>query len=317
MAQRKRLGEENHFGGAVEPAKVLVDLFKRLPISSLDHFPDNELKIVKQQSDAVRNLFSQIMDFSLSQGDVENRQKQLIDNLSAQAQPTFSKLLPLIAYSVSRTADFPALEVEARSAIQSVNDKADSLVGELEEQREQAESILAEVRNTAAEQGVSQEAFHFSQEADRHDEKSWNWLVASIVSSAVLLIYTVCTLFFSKFSLLSANSTIEVIQITASKVLVFIVLGFAMLQAVKNYSAHRHNAVANRHRQNALMTYKAISDAGGTPEVRNAVIQHAASAVYAPSDTGYLKSEDKTGSNVPLVGIAPQSLVDGASASSG
>ena len=66
LEQRERLGSENCFSEAIGPARSLIGIFKQLPETTLDYLPNNELNLVKQQSDALFNIFAEIMNFSLA-----------------------------------------------------------------------------------------------------------------------------------------------------------------------------------------------------------------------------------------------------------
>ena len=232
--------------------------------------------------------------------------RSLISELNSAYEPNFTNLFPLISYAVARTVDFSRLEAEGRAAVQTVRDETDKVVNELNESSQSAQSILAEVRIAAAEQGVSQEAIHFKIEADNHEAASYSWMVASIVMAAVVLFYAALSLLFPSIEILRADSISEAIQLTASKLLIFFVLAFGLFQCIRNFSAHKHNVVTNRHRQNALMTYRTLAEAGSTQEARDTILQHAAAAVYSPNESGYLKSEERGYGGSPIVGFSPR-----------
>lgn len=54
------------------------------------------------------------------------------------------------------------------------------------------------------------------------------------------------------------------------------------------------------------MTYKTLAEAGNAPELRDAVLQHAAAAIYAPNDSGYLKSEERGYGAQSLLALLPR-----------
>lgn len=308
LEQRERLGSENSFDKAVEPARQIGNLFNQLPISSLRLLPNIELDQIKHLADGTYNIFKEIKAFSVSDGDVDNRKNALVDNLWNQTNVVFLKLYPLVSFAMAKTVDFASLENQARSAIQSVRDQTKELIAELEKDRSDSRDVLQEVRKSAAEQGISQEAFFFSQESQEHEDNAKKWLWASVFATVMVTLYAVFTLFIPKIPLLSAETVPEAVQLAISKLLIFLVLVFALLQCVKNYSAHRHNAVANKHRQNALMTYKTLAEAGGSQEARDAILQHAAAAEYAPGDTGYVRGEERGYSGNPVIGLSPRSM---------
>ena len=155
---------------------------------------------------------------------------------------------------------------------------------------------------------MTQQAKYFADEAKFHDNAAERWKWGSFMFSGVVVLYAVSTLFFPQFDWLTADTTAEAIQLTVSKILIFGVLASILLLSVRNFSAHKHNSIVNKHRQNALMTYTTLADAGSSVEARDAILQHAAAAIYAPNDTGYLKNEERGyGQSLPL-NISPRVL---------
>ena len=62
----------------------------------------------------------------------------------------------------------------------------------------------------------------------------------------------------------------------------------------KNFLSHKHNAIVNKHRQNALMTYTALTDSAASDESKDIVLNHASSCIFSPQDTGYIKHENSS-----------------------
>lgn len=313
LVRLEELGQKFSFKDAVEPANRLKSVFMKLPIEVLEQFPKNELDQIKAQADNVFNLFEQILDFDPAVADASATRDTLIRQVKDQYQPVFSKLFPFISFAVARTVDFGELAANGRAAVQNVRDEASKVMDELKETSTTATAVLDEVRSAAAEQGVTQQARYFAEQADSHDGAATKWLRASSIAGFVAASYAIFTLFFPQFAYFKANTPAEAIQLTASKILIFVVLGYSLLQCVKNYSAHRHNSVTNRHRQNALLTYTTLAEAGRTSEARDTVLQHAAAAIYAPNDSGYVKQEERGYGGNPVVGFSPRSIVGGLS----
>jgi len=76
------------------------------------------------------------------------------------------------------------------------------------------------------------------------------------------------------------NPTYDTIQLAVSKVLVFGVLSFMLYLAARNYLSHKHNAIINRHRQQALQTYQALVDAAAGSGQSDIILTHAASGIF-------------------------------------
>ncbi|OIQ73607.1 hypothetical protein GALL_447530 [mine drainage metagenome] len=311
LVQRERLGIDLSFDKAVTPANRLVLIFSKLPSGAIEEFAFTQNQLIQATAKEIFNLFDQILQFKSTVGDAENQRASLIARLEAAYQPTFNKLYPLVSYAVARTVDFNELAAQGRGAVQSVRDETKKVFDELKQTSESAAAILQSVRDAAAEQGVTQEARYFADEAVIHTKTAGQWKIASIVMAGIVLAYSILTLFFTKIPLLTADTPATAIQLTASKFLVFVVLGYALIQCVKNYNANTHNAIINKHRQNSLMTYTTLTQAGNSPESRDIVLQHAAAAIYAPSDTGYVRNEERGYGDGALVGLLGKSISGG------
>lgn len=98
------------------------------------------------------------------------------------------------------------------------------------------------------------------------------------------------------------ESSSEMFQLISSKLLIFAVLGYLLLMASRNYTTHKHNAVVNRHRQNALLRYKSLVEAAGGTATQDIVLAHAASRIFSPQETcfSYGKGESASGSKSVL-----------------
>lgn len=80
-----------------------------------------------------------------------------------------------------------------------------------------------------------------------------------------------------------------------------------LVRSSRNYLAHRHNTVVNRHKQNSLLTFNALVGASSTAEARNTVLNHAAASIYAVPDTGCVKGRSDSGpQNTTLVELLPR-----------
>lgn len=306
LVQDRRLGELS-FEGIVEPAQRLITLFKRIPVSALSVLGSTELDSVKTQANTVFALFDEVRKFDVNEPDPKARRLAQIEKVTNAYQRIFSNLHPIISYSMAMTVDFNQLADQGRAAVQDIRDKTDELLVVLDERSNEAQRILEEVRNAAAEQGVTQQASYFKLEADRHADQATFWRVWTVRVAAIVIAYGVLAIFLHKWTWLAPTTTAEAIQFTSSKLLVFFVLAYLLFLCSRNFMSNRHNEIVNRHRQNSPMTYKALVDAGGAIESRDIVLNHAASSIYKLHDTGYTKSQDFSDfSSTSVVGMLPK-----------
>lgn len=297
LAREGELGHHFAFTNAVDPARRLVDLYRRLAISVLDDLPQSHLNQLAKQADQDFNRFQEILDFDPTQENAQGRHNQLIEQLSKAYEGAFNKLHPFISYSLYKSADFDRLEDEARSTLQGIRDKSETLTKELEQSREQADRILEEVRKVAAEQGVTQQASYFKESADSHEIKAEKWKTHLVWTSVVLGAYAVLSILIHKVPFLTPDTTFEAAQLVVSKVLVFTVISYYLYLSARNYLSHKHNSIVDRHRQNALMTYQALVDAAGNTPNREVLLVQAGACIFGPQTTGYAR--ESTGAQQP------------------
>lgn len=291
LAREKDLGTKLSFKDAVEPARRLVELYKRLPTGVIEDLPKSLLKNLKAKADEDYNRFHSIMNFDPLSENATGQRDTLIKQVVNAYDPTFISLHPLISYSTSKSADFQRLEGEARAAVQSILDKGEELTETLKKQGEEGSKVLEEIREVAAEHGVTQQAIYFDQEASRHSDQANNWLIATGVMAVVLGAYAFLSLFMHKWARIAPANNYELAQVAISKILIFAVISYMLYLCARNFLSNRHNAIINRHRQNALMTYNALVEAAGNSPNRDVVLVHAAACIFSPQCTGFTKEE--------------------------
>ena len=178
--------------------------------------------------------------------------------MEAGYDPAFSALWQYISYGVSKAIDAPRLENEARALLQGILDRAATITASLEDSKNSAATTLAEIRHAAAEQGVSQQAIHFNTEVELHKNLAAAWRKTTVNAAWLVGGYTALSLFFNQLPWLKPTDAFEAVQLVSSKLLLFGVLAYLLALAAKNFLAHQHNEIVNRHRQNALMTFNML-----------------------------------------------------------
>lgn len=316
LPRKEELGVKFSFDDAVPHANRLISLFNKLPQEALEEFPEKQLQIIKQQADQVFQQFDEILNFDNAVADATARKQSLVDNLDATYQTTFTQLFPMISFSVARTVDFNRLEEQGRAAVRSISDQTDKVVRKLNSAKEQAEKTLDEVRTAAAEQGVSQQAKYFKNEADTESTNADKWKYATIAWAVGLGVYGVASIFLHKWTYLAPANIAEGITLTASKLIIFAVLIYMLLLSARNFLSHKHNATVNRHRQNGLQTFQILVEAGSTGSTQDIILSHAAASIFSPQETGYTKQSQQSAVQSPnMIDMAVRSATRSADAS--
>lgn len=297
LPRESDLGNRLNFSNAVEPATNLIELYKRLSVVALQDFPNDVLNNIKNHANNHYKLFSQVIEFDPEQQDPVSVRNSLIQQLEAAYQPAFQALHQYIAYSLHRSADFQRLDSDARATLQSIEDKSSKIATQLSEHEQNAKSVLDEIRRVAAEEGVTKQAAHFNAEFEHHSTEAGKWQERAIKLAIALGVFAVISLFIHKVPYLKPENTYDAIQLSISKFLVFFVIAYMLFLSAKNFMNHKHNAIVNKHRQNALMTHSALVEASGNEGVRDAVLLQASSCIFSPQSTGYTSGNDGDLSN--------------------
>ncbi|WP_084456660.1 hypothetical protein [Desulfogranum mediterraneum] len=294
LSRTSELGSKLNFEDVQDPAQQLIDLYKRLSPTALQDFPDNVLTPIRDNANANYNLFKQILDFDPEQQNPSSVRTSYISQIESAYQPAFQSLHHYISYSLHRSADFQRLDTEARATLQSIEDKANKISENLSTHEQNAKTVLDEIRRVAAEEGVTKQASHFNAEYEHHKAESEKWQGYSLKLACGLGSFAVLTLFLHKIPFLKPADTYDTIQLATSKFLIFSVMAYMLFMATKNFLNHKHNAIINKHRQNALMTHTALVEASGNEGVRDVVLLQASSCIFSPQSTGYTSSNGES-----------------------
>ena len=277
-SRRLGLGEE---GMPCAELGCLLNAYQRLTPGVLGGLPVEELQRIRDFATETSELLSEFAEKRRNPS-----QFQGPDVFPEKAR----KLRKLCESSL------PIIRGHADCAIELEEGKkeAEALLAKMRAHLGNAESVLDAIRKAAGEAGVSQQAVHFKEEADRHEAEAKDWrrwvgmAVAAFVGAA----------FLSWWWSGDVADGFALAQALASRALVFVALGFGVFFCAKNYLAHRHNAVVNRHRQKALETYRALAEAD--PKSREIVLAHAARCIYAPQDSGFARKGESGGGEIPI-----------------
>lgn len=292
------LGKQMNFAEAVKPAEAIIAIYKRIPLSALLDFTDGQLNAIMAQANADYNVFKQILDFNAASGDAVSTRSNILTNMRARRDQLFDQLWQYVAYGVARITDTSLLETQARATIQGIEDQSAKLTEQLTKAKSDADAALAAIRAVASEQGVSQQAVYFKEEAQSQETLADKWLTFTYRFATALGLFAIFSLFLHKLDWIKPENNAEMFQLITSKVLIFTVLGYLLIMAARNYTTHKHNSIVNRHRQNALLTYRALVTAGEEAGTQDIVLAHAASCIFSPQDTGFVhgKGDSPTGS---------------------
>jgi uncharacterized membrane protein YidH (DUF202 family) len=303
LPRKEELGSLN-FEAAVAPANRLLTLYRRIDEEVLPELAPTLLQQLTAQANGHFNQLNQIATVALmDQQNPKSHRDVLVSGLEQQYEPAFMALLPCISYSLGRATDFDSLQFEARVAAQEMKDRSAGLAAEMQVLKSDAEGVLATVKKVAAEQGVSQQAIYFKTEAEGHSTQAQHWLRWTQGLTAALVAFAALSFFLHRIPIIAPENSFEAVQLSISKVLVFVTLASFLLLAARNFNAHRHNAIVNKHRQNSLVTYEALVKAASAEASRDIVLTRAAESIFNPQPTGFTKADGNDGGGLNVVAL--------------
>ncbi len=309
LARKEDLGKALNFEGAIEPAQKIVSLFKMISPNIFNVIPDQSSTTLRTHIETLNSRFNSILNLPPESQDFSNTRTELIKDLKNVYQQFFTNLIPFINYSFfwsekkdDRIEETMVLFNSKFKEMESANKKSAEIITDMEKE---SKNLIEGIRKTAAEGGVTQESVHFKSESDSHDKLSGKWMKATILISVILILFLSLSIKYKWFTSESQSLSVT-IQLVSTKVLIFGVLSYALFLSSRNFLSHKHNAIVNRHRQNALMTFEALASASGTKEGKEVILSHAAACIFAPQDTGYTKGDSPRSKMPPIFELLPK-----------
>ena len=313
---RSNLGPELNFE-LVRPLFELVIRIRKQLLASLDVVPTNNLKTLGSHFAGVLSIFEQIKEFSLtkhSENPVGAR-----DGLVQQLMEQYTQLYLPATLAVAYHQGDDRLDVEEmkKQLHREFNKKIDQLATEIPDKvavlnnaLEEATNIVKVMRDAAGEIGVGAHAEIFKEEAEAHEKSGQKWFWGSAASG-------LATAAFAAWQFGTAVSLDNLPGITAGqaifagipRILFLSVLVAAVAWCMRNYGAHRHNFVINRHRRNALATFETfVAGAGGDEDTKNAVLLRSTETIFSPANSGYLKTAKDSAPTAQMLEIVRSSV---------
>jgi ElaB/YqjD/DUF883 family membrane-anchored ribosome-binding protein len=297
LGRKEKLGDLN-FEEIVPYVKQIVAYFNRIGVASLPQFSVQQQEQIRQQADSIYSIISEITKFDpLKTTDPATTRQSLNSQIRSYHDQLPSVLFQFVSYSVASSIDPTSVQQQFRAAMQAFQDDTKIAKDETEALKAQVEEVLQRVRDAAAEQGVASQATYFKDMAAVDGKSAEEWLkICGYVAAGTFGLALVFA-FTYKIPFIAPKNTAEAIQLVSSKIFILGILAYSLTISVRNFLSHKHNVTINNHRQNALKTFTAFVDAAPTTASREIVLTHAAAAVFAPQDTGFIRNQEPTGGN--------------------
>jgi hypothetical protein len=301
LSRTKELGTSLDFSSALPQLREMADYFECFSNNDLNRLPIQSLHTLTNCCNQLLLLIGSIKAFGPGESNALNARMGILNSVDQTHHSLVQTLSPLI--SMLRYKQTENLSGIGSAEISEKFASLDNNIDKSSEQLKEIDEILARARKFAAESVVDQQASVFLDQSTNHQDIAKRWLITLFALLAVTLIAAVISYSYTPAAILNASGTGAVVYLIASKSVIFGLLIFSILVSARNYSAHRHNEVINKHRHNALLTYNTFVSAGSSAEMRDIVLNHASTAIYGPADTGYNKHPEAPSNMFPVVNV--------------
>ena len=289
LARTSELSPDINFKEAVPYFEEMLDLCRQLNQRDLSRLPAGQLREVLGACEQLEHHITEVKAFNLNQNTPGDVCRNIIRNVANAYDGVVHPMLLPLAFTATQATDYARIEREAKGYHATMKAEAEELAQFMEGVRKDTERALAAVKEQAAEAGVATNAQIFTRDSDQHKAVASKWLRATIGLGAVTVLAAIGALLVA-FEY-RPNDLSATIQYVVAKVLLLSTLSFSVAWCARNYRAQKHNETLNKHRANALMTFKAFVEGTSDERVKDALLLQAAQAAFSGRQTGFDSTE--------------------------
>lgn len=272
----------------------IFSLLEDLRKCNLERVPVNFLQPIKDQLQRYKDIFAKAKNLDLNDNTPKQTRDAIVNEAENNYQTLFQAIVPVISFADKYGTDFKNLEHEAKNFLVGAQATASAYQKEIEINKKEAERILNDMRITAAESGVSQNALHYSEAEKNHETKASNWYLLG--KRLLLGLVAFIAISSSLFAWLKGGDTPRLSYLEVAFLLLVSLWTYAILFCRSNFQAEKHNETVNSNKARSLTTFRAFVDGTESTEVKNVILQFAGASAFSNPISGYLKDE----SEIPL-----------------
>jgi len=309
LARTSDLSPDINFKDAVPSFEEMLDLCKQLNQRDVSRLSTQQLDAIDGAIKILEGLLNKVRNFTLNQNTPGDVCQTIIKEVQNAYDTVMNPLLLPLAFTATQATDYAKIEREAKGYQTTMKAEAEKLSEFITNTHAEAQSALDAVKEQAAEAGVSSNAQTFMTQAKLHEGMARKWAVGTIVMSFVTLVAAIVGLVFAIHY--HPQGTAATIQFVVAKLIVLSTLSFGILWSARNYRAQKHNETLNKHRANALMTFRAFVEGTSDERVQDAILMQAAQAAFSGKSTGFDVSDTDARTINPVIEVIGKSLHQG------
>jgi len=295
LARKEDLSRDINFSEAVPHFEDMLEIVKQLKERDITRLGHAQLNQIVAACNQLKKLITQVNDFTLNQNVPADVCNALITTIKNAYDTIMEPLTLPLAFTATQATDYAKIEREAKGYHATMKEEAETFVTMLENYKNDAERALNAVKAQAAEAGVSTNAQIFLNDSSTHSSVAKKWLTATICASSATFLVAAGFVVLSFYH--TPATTAAAIQYVVSKIILLSTLSFSIYWCAQNYKSQKHNETSNKHRANALMTFRTFVEGADDSRIKDAVLMHAAQAAFSNRQTGY----DGHGDDIPAI----------------
>jgi hypothetical protein len=295
LIRKEELGSQLNFEEYKGKFNEILLNTKKIKNFNLDVLIDNFLEKLLSQFRALKNSLDSIKNFDPQEQ--SSNKKNIENDFLSRYNTWFENIYSIIIFLDYKNLNFENIKIEA----DKVKNEIEKIKLEVEGKNKDLEEVLKKAKQSAGEIGVASYADFFGDEAKEHKKISWWWFGAVILTTLLTIGWGVVLFFWT----IDQDATVaESIQIALAKLVVLSTLYYSIVWTTKNYNAHNHNSIVNKHRKNSLNSFETFIKASeDDQQTKNAVLLQASKAIYTAQSTGYNNNNSDLGGQNQIVEI--------------
>jgi hypothetical protein len=290
--ERKDL-DRHAFTPYLNTFQIVIICINRLSLKILDVLPEGLLLqlhgLLERASDALQG----VIRLRSTESNWESSQRSLVSQIEWLRDHFFQQFSPFLAFST--VLDLEPLKIQVDKVLGDFSEKSEKALATAQGTADEATRVLAAAKDALVKKSIANHAQQFSTEAKTHNKRAGYALVAALILGAGVVGYGFWLLRnpipVGMDQLADLDRSGSLLQLVVGKLVIASVIITATLAALRIYRSHRHNAVVNTHRANALSAYEAFVAGTDDQGVRNSVLVLVTRSIFSPQPTGFLSHE--------------------------
>ena len=300
LVRSRELGDLN-FAGHRELFEGVISFSLQSADLPWEGTPQNMQRDIANQTESLVSVVDSVRNFSLTDlgGNPSEERDRIATNLQNQYDNFRQHIIPFIGYLSWSSIDIDRYRQDLSEVVKGMRESVHTSLEEMKGFSAEAQQSLAAIREVAAEHGVSQEATTFRRAADRYALISRYCLLAAVAMGlATIGAGFAIVLLWGIDGQISDAGTL---QIVLAKAAALAVLVYGTVTAVRLYRSNAHLAAVNRHREDALRTFRSFVEGTESADTKDQVLLAAARAAFGQVPTGLVADKGDSASALEVL----------------